>query len=76
MSTAGSNVAAAAQAGSQNSVPVEVLRGLGLPGQLLVTSTAATTAVTSALANGALVASFQYDATIQGAALPNDPTFV
>lgn len=59
-------------------LPIRVERGLGLTGQLLVTSSGVGGAtVASALATAAEIAAFRRDTTIGGAALPpDDPDFV
>ncbi|MEX2168320.1 MAG: S8 family serine peptidase [Pirellulales bacterium] len=71
---AAGNVAGAAAL--LDDLPLTVVRGLGLPGQLLVTATLQSSALSTMLAGSALVASFQQDAIITGAELPNDPDFV
>jgi subtilisin family serine protease len=73
--TSASTVATAAELLAQNGLPVSVLRGLGLPGQLLVSSALESDAVSSALANSPLVSYFQRSHRITGAATPNDAIY-
>ena len=56
-------------------VPLAGVRGLGLPGQLLVEATGTHSHIASRLAASPHVDFFQLDATLGGAQVPNDPRF-
>jgi subtilisin family serine protease len=57
-----------------SNLPMTVVRGLGLPGQLLVSGAGSTaSAVNEALAASPLLATFQFDTEISGSQLSNDP---
>lgn len=58
-----------------SALPITVMRGLGLTGQLLVESNLDPAALTAALSNSSFIASFQINASIHGSAEPNDPRF-
>jgi subtilisin family serine protease/6-phosphogluconolactonase (cycloisomerase 2 family) len=66
----------AAAAGLLRDLPLSVVRGLGLPGQLLVTSRATAGALADALGASPLVADFGRDASVGGSLLPNDPDLI
>ena len=56
-------------------VPLAGVRGLGLPGQLLVEATGTHSHIAASLAASPHVDSFQIDAHLGGAQVPNDPRF-
>jgi subtilisin family serine protease len=58
-----------------DSVAFDVVRGLGLPGQVLVRSVASADEVYKALAGNGNVATFEPDAYVFAQQLPNDPDF-
>lgn len=64
------NVASAAALMSH--LPISVLGGLGLAGQLLVAGTADAATVSAALTGSSAIASFRRDASVAGSAVPND----
>ncbi|WP_197526815.1 S8 family serine peptidase [Pirellulimonas nuda] len=66
---------AAGAAGLLGGVAVQSVRGLGLPGQLLIETSGDAAATRDALAANPAIASFHLDASLGGAAEPNDPRF-
>ena len=70
-----SNVADAASVLNVADVSFQILKGLGLPGQVLVRSTNSDADIQAALSNNLNVALFEQDRTLDGQALPNDPRF-
>lgn len=72
-----STVAAAQQIFATIDVAFEVVRGLGLPGLVLVrTSESDARRVNAALAGNSQIAYFEFDASITAQTVPNDPLFV
>ena len=59
----------------QLSADFQVIRGLGLPGQMLVRSFSSTEAARAALASNPGVASFERESVVRAQRLPNDPDF-
>ena len=58
-----------------DSVDLKVVKGLGLPGMLLIESTSDVASIQQALKSNPLVASFEPDRIVTGQAAPNDESF-
>lgn len=73
--SAASTVQAAANLLLQSGLNMQVVRGLGLQGQLLVSGTATIAETTAALAANPNILSFQQDSFVSGQTVPNDSFF-